>query len=88
MQLLSTIRLPQNLKLLSDRLPKSKYGETSSNNNHHNNHNEDLNNRRELISTSLIIPSSSSTEHIDTSQLINGMPSARALGGAGSNIIA
>jgi len=81
MQLLSTIRLPQNLKLLSDRLPKSKYGETS------NNHNEDLLNRRELISTSLIIPSSSSTEHIDTSQLHNGMPSARALGGAGSNII-
>lgn len=26
-QLLSTIRLPNNLKLLSDRLPKSKYDE-------------------------------------------------------------
>lgn len=27
LQLLSTIRLPNNLKLLSDRLPKSKYDE-------------------------------------------------------------
>jgi len=29
-QLLSTIRLPNNLKLLSDRLPKSKYDEGDS----------------------------------------------------------
>jgi hypothetical protein len=28
-QLLSTIRVPNNLKLLSDRLPKSKYTEES-----------------------------------------------------------
>ena len=60
MQLLSTIRLPQNLKMLSDRLPKSKYD------NQHHNH-EEMHNRRELISTSLIIPSSSSEHNIDTS---------------------
>ena len=33
-QLLSTIRLPNNLKLLSDRLPKSKYEEGGAESQH------------------------------------------------------
>jgi hypothetical protein len=36
-QLLSTIRLPNNLKLLSDRLPKSKYEEGAAAETQHNN---------------------------------------------------
>lgn len=44
LQLLSTIRLPQNLKLLSDRLPKSKYE-------------EDIIGDHKDASTSLLIPS-------------------------------
>jgi hypothetical protein len=68
MQLLSTIRLPQNLKLLSDRLPKSKYDETH---------------QREIISTSLILSDHSNqggtNSILDPGVLSHGLQSARAL---------